>query len=102
MERTLRALMQDALMNETALTKFRQTLDEPDQTALDGVLGALRGYGTTVEAASQMSPMERFLLLAALRQHQQVECLEILLQRLSERVLELYGERGTLGERLKI
>lgn len=101
MERTLRALMQDAFMNETALGKFRQTLDEPDQTALDEVMGVLRGYKTTAEAASQMSPMETFLLVAALRQQQKVECLEILLQNLSERVLALYGERRNGIDRIK-
>jgi len=90
MAETLQSLVRDSCISETALNRFRSILQEEDQKALDAILKSLRGCKFAAPVSSQMSPFETVLLLTVVQQHRRVECLEILLQRLAERVAELY------------
>lgn len=90
--RTLRGLVESEMLTDTALERLRQTLAEDDADAVVKVMRAGADLKTGAGAVGQISPMEKLLLLTAARQLQQIERLELLVQRLSARVLELYGE----------
>lgn len=93
MGKSLAALVQERFVNDTELAKFRATLSEDDQQALDATLAELSQYKVSHYLASGLSPFERVLLLITIQQHQRIECLEVLLQRTSERILEVYRGR---------
>lgn len=90
------SLVQEKYASETPLTKFRRTLSDQEQAALDKVLDALREYEQRAAQSSQVLPFETLLLMALTEQNERVERLEILLQRLAERVVELYLGTGTI------
>lgn len=88
------SLVQEKYASETPLAKFRRTLPEQEQAALDKILLALREYEQRAAQSSQVLPYETLLLMVLTQQSERVERLEILLQRLAERVVELYLGEG--------
>lgn len=99
---SLHALVQENYASETPLSKFRRTLPEEEQAALDKVLRALRAYQVRAAQSSQVLPFESLLLMVMTQQNERVERLEILLQRLAERVVELYlGEGESASPKLQ-
>ena len=94
-QQTLYAMLQESLTTESPMNKFRSTLADDEKSALDHLLHTAAGGKPFVESTSEMSSLEAILLLTALRQSQKIDRLELLLQRLTIRVLELYaaGER---------
>src|SRR3954447_395489 len=102
MMQSLHALVQENHASETPLAKFRRTLAEDEQVALDKMLHALHAYEVRAAQSSQVLPFESLLLMVMTQQNERVERLEILLQRLAERVVELYLGEGKVSPKLKV
>lgn len=86
---SLASLVQEAMAEDEALARLRGTLSEEDRAALDAAFGALGEYQLGAAMASSFSAFDKVLLLMLVKQSRRVECLEVLLQRISVRLLEM-------------
>jgi|SRR5581483_4354005 len=90
MKQTLAAMIRNGLGKETELDQPRRELAPPQQEALDALLADLHGATVGAALASHFSPMERVLLLIAIHQQRQIDCLNFFLQRQSQQILDSY------------
>lgn len=86
---SLSRMVFDAMVEGSALRRFRKSLSEQDQTALDNTLSTLREYEMGTALGACLSPFETLLLLTLGKQNQRIECLEFLLQQNAARRLEI-------------
>jgi hypothetical protein len=79
--------IQQTLEQDAPLAKFQNTLSDPDRAALDDQINALRDLGG-LAVHTNLTPLEMRLLLLLGKQNRRIECLELLLQKNAERILE--------------
>jgi hypothetical protein len=72
MGRTLPSITQEFYEEEAALSRFRRALRRSDQLALDELLVAARQHLAAAAYASNLLPMETFLLAMLLEEHKEV------------------------------
>jgi hypothetical protein len=72
MGRTLPSITQEFYEEEAALARFRRALRRSDQLVLDELLVAARQHLAAAAYASNLLPMETFLLAMLLEEHKEV------------------------------
>ena len=82
----LAEMVQDAMIEGTALEKFRRKLSDEDRTALDALCSELREY-VGIGLMCSFSTFEEVLLLMLVKQQRKIACLEFLLRRNVARML---------------
>ncbi len=76
MGRTLPSVTQNFLMEEEAFSRFRRALRRSDQLVLDDLFAAARQHLAAAAYASNVLPLETFLLAMLLEEHKQVMLLK--------------------------
>lgn len=84
MGRTLPSITQEFYEEEAALSRFRRALRRSDQLALDELLVAARQHLAAAAYASNLLPMETFLLAMLLEEHKEVQRLRNEVERLQK------------------
>jgi hypothetical protein len=84
MGRTLPSITQEFYEEEAALSRFRRALRRSDQLALDELLVAARQHLAAAAYASNLLPMETFLLAMLLEEHKEVQRLRTAMERLQK------------------
>jgi len=84
MGRTLPSITQEFYEEEAALSRFRRALRRSDQLALDELLVAARQHLAAAAYASNLLPMETFLLAMLLEEHKEVQRLRTEVERLQK------------------
>ena len=84
MGRTLPSITQEFYEEEAALSRFRRALRRSDQLALDEMLVAARQHLAAAAYASNLLPMETFLLAMLLEEHKEVQRLRNEVERLQK------------------
>jgi len=84
MGRTLPSITQAFYEEEAALSRFRRALRRSDQLALDELLVAARQHLAAAAYASNLLPMETFLLAMLLEEHKEVQRLRNEVERLQK------------------
>lgn len=84
MGRTLPSITQEFYEEEAALSRFRRALRRSDQLALDELLVAARQHLAAAAYASNLLPMETFLLAILLEEHKEVQRLRNEVERLQK------------------
>ncbi len=84
MGRTLPSITQEFHEEEAALSRFRRALRRSDQLVLDELLVAARQHLAAAAYASNLLPMETFLLAMLLEEHKEVQRLRHEVERLQK------------------
>jgi len=88
MGRTLPTITQSLTEEQAAFTRFRRALRRSDQVALDDLFVAARQHLSAAAYATDMLPMETFLLSMLLEEHLEVMRLRSQVEELQNRLVD--------------